>query len=154
MASVALSRRVGRIVGYPPISEMSAERRRTGHVGATAGGREADEPPYRQPDFLTPLEYPAGRTKCPRSPVTPRNPVPGQVGRKPAARVSDCDFRCASSRPGGSFRRDPSPSLLPAGSRMKEALDADHFEDLPGKFQAGILEAEQKRPKLRVVESS
>jgi hypothetical protein len=54
----------------------------------------------------------------------------------------------------GSFRRDPSPSLLPAGSRMKEALDADHFEDLPGKFQAGILEAEQKRPKLRVVESS
>ena len=55
---------------------------------------------------------------------------------------------------GRSFRRDPSPSLLPAGSRMKEALDADHFEDLPGKFQAGILEAEQKRPKLRVVESS
>jgi hypothetical protein len=93
MASVALSRRVGRIVGYPPISEMSAEQRRTGHVGAAAGGREADEPPYRQPDFLTPLEYAAGRTKCPRSPVTPRNPVPGQVGRKPAARVSYCGFR-------------------------------------------------------------
>ena len=31
---------------------------------------------------------------------------------------------------------------------------ADTFEDLPGKFLAGILEAEQNRPKLRVVESS
>jgi hypothetical protein len=30
-------------------------------------------------------------------------------------------------------------------------LDADTFEDLPGKSQAAILEAEQNRPKLRVV---
>jgi hypothetical protein len=30
-------------------------------------------------------------------------------------------------------------------------LDADRFEDLPGKWQAAILEAEQNRPKLRVV---
>ena len=30
-------------------------------------------------------------------------------------------------------------------------LDADRFEDLPGKWQAAILEAEQSRPKLRVV---
>jgi hypothetical protein len=30
-------------------------------------------------------------------------------------------------------------------------LDADSFEDLPGKWQAAILEAEQSRPKLRVV---
>jgi hypothetical protein len=30
-------------------------------------------------------------------------------------------------------------------------LDADSFEDLPGKWQAAILEAEQNRPKLRVV---
>jgi hypothetical protein len=29
-------------------------------------------------------------------------------------------------------------------------LDADSFEDLPGKWQAAILEAEQNRPKLRV----
>jgi hypothetical protein len=29
-------------------------------------------------------------------------------------------------------------------------LDADSFEDLPGKGQAAILEAEQSRPKLRV----
>jgi hypothetical protein len=28
-------------------------------------------------------------------------------------------------------------------------LDADGFEDLPGKWQAAILEAEQSRPKLR-----
>jgi hypothetical protein len=30
-------------------------------------------------------------------------------------------------------------------------LDADAFEDLPGKWQAAILEAEQNRPKLQVV---
>jgi hypothetical protein len=30
-------------------------------------------------------------------------------------------------------------------------LDADTFEDLPGKWQAAILQAEQSRPKLRAV---
>jgi hypothetical protein len=30
-------------------------------------------------------------------------------------------------------------------------LDADSFEDLPGKWQAAILKAEQNRPKLRAV---
>ena len=30
-------------------------------------------------------------------------------------------------------------------------LDADSFEDLPGKWQAAILAAEQNRPKLRLV---
>ena len=30
-------------------------------------------------------------------------------------------------------------------------LDADGFDDLPGKWQAAILEAEQNRPNLRVV---
>jgi hypothetical protein len=29
-------------------------------------------------------------------------------------------------------------------------LDADTFEDLPGKWQAAILNAEQNRPKLRL----
>jgi hypothetical protein len=32
-------------------------------------------------------------------------------------------------------------------------LDADGFEDLPGKWQAAILQAEQNRPNLRIVES-
>jgi hypothetical protein len=32
-------------------------------------------------------------------------------------------------------------------------LDADSFEDLPGKWQAAILKAEQNRPNLRVVTS-
>jgi hypothetical protein len=32
-------------------------------------------------------------------------------------------------------------------------LEADNFEDLPGKWQAAILDAEQNRPKLRVVSS-
>jgi hypothetical protein len=30
-------------------------------------------------------------------------------------------------------------------------LDADTFEDLPGKWQAAVLKAEQNRPKLRIV---
>jgi hypothetical protein len=30
-------------------------------------------------------------------------------------------------------------------------LEADRFDDLPGKWQAAILGAEQNRPKLRVV---
>jgi hypothetical protein len=30
-------------------------------------------------------------------------------------------------------------------------LDADRFEDLPGKWQAAIMKAEQNRPKLRIV---
>ena len=30
-------------------------------------------------------------------------------------------------------------------------LDADSFEDLPGKWQAAIVSAEQSQPKLRVV---
>jgi hypothetical protein len=30
-------------------------------------------------------------------------------------------------------------------------LDADRLEDLPGKWQAAILKAEQNRPKLRIV---
>ena len=30
-------------------------------------------------------------------------------------------------------------------------LDADSFEDLPGKWQAAIMEAEQNRPTLRLI---
>jgi hypothetical protein len=32
-------------------------------------------------------------------------------------------------------------------------LDADTFEDLPGKWQAAILKAEENRPSLRIVGS-
>jgi hypothetical protein len=32
-------------------------------------------------------------------------------------------------------------------------LDADSFEDLPGKWQAAIVRAQQNRPKLRVFDS-
>jgi hypothetical protein len=34
---------------------------------------------------------------------------------------------------------------------QESLLDAESFEDLPGKWQAAILEAERNRPKLRVV---
>ena len=33
-------------------------------------------------------------------------------------------------------------------------LEAATFEDLPGKWQAAILEAEQNRPKLRIVKAT
>ena len=32
-------------------------------------------------------------------------------------------------------------------------LEADSFEDMPGKWQAAIMEAEQNRPKLRIISS-
>jgi hypothetical protein len=35
----------------------------------------------------------------------------------------------------------------------KALLDADTFEDLPRKWQAAILKAEENRPKLRIVDS-
>jgi hypothetical protein len=63
MASAELSRRVGKVVGYSPLSEMAAQERREFH---------------------------------------------------------------------------------------KALLEAETFEDLPGKWQAAILQAEQNRPNLRV----
>jgi hypothetical protein len=39
--------------------------------------------------------------------------------------------------------------------RFHEALlEANTLEDLPGKWQAAILKAEQNRPRLRIVERS
>jgi hypothetical protein len=67
MASVELSRRVGKAVAYPPLVDMSAEQRREFH---------------------------------------------------------------------------------------EALLDADTFEDLPGKWQAAILAVEQSRPRLRIVSSN
>jgi hypothetical protein len=37
------------------------------------------------------------------------------------------------------------------GDFQESLLDADSFEDLPGKWQAAILKAEANRPKLRLV---
>jgi hypothetical protein len=50
----------------------------------------------------------------------------------------------------------PPLSELGGGQRREfhEALlDANSFEDLPGKWQAAVVAAEQNRPKLRVVGS-
>jgi hypothetical protein len=50
----------------------------------------------------------------------------------------------------------PPLSEMGEGRRLEfhEALlEADDFEDLPGKWQAAILEAEHNRPKLRVAGS-
>jgi hypothetical protein len=40
---------------------------------------------------------------------------------------------------------------LPATRFPRVTAHADSFEDLPGTWQAAILEAERNRPKLRVV---
>jgi hypothetical protein len=40
---------------------------------------------------------------------------------------------------------------LQRGEFYEALLNADNFEDLPGKWQAAILEAEQNRPNLRVI---
>jgi hypothetical protein len=39
------------------------------------------------------------------------------------------------------------------GEFHQALLDADRFEDLPGKWQAAILKSEEKRPNLRIVGS-
>lgn len=51
---------------------------------------------------------------------------------------------------------DDHPPLSEMGERQRREfhealLDADSFEDLPGKWQAAILKAEQNRPTLRLV---
>jgi hypothetical protein len=43
MASAELSRRVGKVVGYPPLVEMSAEHRREFHGKWQAAMLEAEE---------------------------------------------------------------------------------------------------------------
>ncbi len=48
------------------------------------------------------------------------------------------------------------PPLLEMGDYQRREfhealLEADSFEDLPGKWQAAIVKAEQNRPKLRLV---
>jgi hypothetical protein len=48
------------------------------------------------------------------------------------------------------------PSLCDMSNRQRRELheallDADAFEDLPGKWQAAILKAEANRPNLRIV---
>jgi hypothetical protein len=48
------------------------------------------------------------------------------------------------------------PPLCEMGEQQRREfhealLEADRFEDLPGKWQAAILQAEQNRPTLRLV---
>ena len=43
---------------------------------------------------------------------------------------------------------------LPRREFHEALLEADVFEELPGKWQAAILEVEHNRPKLRLVRDS
>jgi hypothetical protein len=55
--------------------------------------------------------------------------------------------------PPKSTRRSPEPSGISAPGVHEALLDAADFEDLPGRWQAAILKAEQNRPKLRLISS-
>ena len=81
----------------------------------------------RDPSVLTLLKR---RRRSPRSSREPRR-VEKVVGYPPLSEMGELQ------------RREFHEALL----------EADSFEDLPGKWQAAILEAEQNRPKLRVVTS-
>jgi hypothetical protein len=52
---------------------------------------------------------------------------------------------------GGRTWRPGAVSAAQARPEFHEILDADSFEDLPGEWQAAILEAEPNRPNLRVL---
>jgi hypothetical protein len=81
---------------------------------------------------------PIRRRVFPRSTLRPwRAPCSAAASRKPFAYLPLCDMRDLQ-------RREFHEALL----------DADTFEDLPGKWEAVILEAEQNRPNLRVVGGS
>lgn len=72
------------------------------------------------------------------------------VSRGPAPRVFSATL---SGRVGKVVGYPPRSELddLQRREFHEELLDADSFEDLPGKWLAAILEAEQKRQKLRLV---
>jgi hypothetical protein len=62
--------------------------------------------------------------------------------RRPVRASTNPDVVCTAIKTGDQ-RREFHEALL----------DADCFEDLPGKWQAAILAAEQSRPRLHVVEN-
>jgi hypothetical protein len=64
--------------------------------------------------------------------------------------------RASEAQRGGVEKVVGHPPLVDIDDRQRREfheamLDADSFEDLAGKWQAAILEAEGNRPKLRLV---
>jgi hypothetical protein len=57
----------------------------------------------------------------------------------------------AASRRSSATRRSQTWTDLQRREFHEALLEAGSFEDLPGKWQAAILAAEQNRPKLRLV---
>jgi hypothetical protein len=66
-----------------------------------------------------------------------------------------CPTPVPMASPELSRRVDRVAGYPPSADQRREfheaLLDADSFEDLPGKWQAAILKAEQSRPKLRAL---
>src|SRR5829696_8633296 len=83
----------------------------------------------------------------------------GGVVARPAGAASKRGHRYvrthASVRRTSGGHRRPAPAACPTAKRFLDGRDPEPltFEDLPGKWQAAILEAEQNRPELRVVTS-
>ena len=77
---------------------------------------------------------------------------------RPETRCAAVAVLRALGLPGGYYKRVRKSGRLHGSSAALRQLgsalfDADTFEDLPGKWQAAIVKAEQKRPKLRLVTS-
>jgi len=68
--------------------------------------------------------------------------------------LASADGECRAEPPRREGRRLPAAAEMNDTQRREfhEALlDAGSFDDLPGKWQAAVVAAEQNRPKLRVV---
>lgn len=78
-----------------------------------------------------------------------RPPAQADDGRRPAEGAART---LAAAWRGSSATNRLWRWMTGSAAEFQEALlDADSFDDLPGKWQAAILEAEQNRRKLRVV---
>jgi hypothetical protein len=73
--------------------------------------------------------------------------------RRPLSRrTQKLRLRARGFAPRGGLARAGRSGDLQRREFHEALLDADPFEDLPGKWQAAILKSEENRPKLRIVD--
>ena len=81
MASAELSRRVAKVVGYPPLSEMSPEQHREFHEALLDADTFEDLPGKWQAAIIKAEETGRSCGSCPRpSPLPTRSAFPGPTG--------------------------------------------------------------------------
>jgi hypothetical protein len=90
------------------------------------------------------------RSWCP-APEEARDP-PAEYSRFD---LSSPDGERGAQPPRREGRRLPAPlrHVRNSGVSSTALLEADSFEDLPGKWQAAIVKSEQNRPNLRLISS-